>query len=239
MFGSYRCFDRCLILTNDEEFIEKKLKKTIREFEGSFSYLLRRAKQGGVPFKTLITSLSGKSRLLLLVFVTLGFGLIPGISMFLGITICYLGIRIAIHKNVNVIAMPDAVLNKEIPSFFLVRITRGILDRLRFLERWTKPRNFWIVHPSETTDKIAGIIISLVGIALALCPPVPFASQVAFLAVFSLAIGLLNDDGLYVMLGYVTAIMYCVMTLVFLKYCRLSQMIEGAKHVWVAVKDRF
>ncbi len=144
----------------------------------------------------------------------------------LGPLIIYFGLRIAIAKNF--IWIPKRFLSKNIPSYFLVKIINRFLSLLKFTKRWSRPRYEWSAR-HETTRVVNGIIIALIGLAFTLCPPVPFTSLIAFLSICLIAIGMMNDDGIYIIAGYVCSCLYFIVTIFLFNYCSLRQMIGWTK----------
>ena len=96
------------------------------------------------------------------------------------------------------------------------------------MKKWSKPRYAWATQ-LHSTRVINGLTISLVGLSFALSPPVPLAGFVAFIAIFSIAIGLLNEDEIYIIIGYFCALFYFVLTFFLLKFFSVSQMIDWIK----------
>ena len=99
-----------------------KLKSAYAAFEESFRVLLKKAKQKPVSVKVLLTTLSGKGKIFLLIVLSLGFAQIPGIAIFFGAFIAYLGIRIAMGRDS--IWLPKFLLKKKIPFGFLKQLFR-------------------------------------------------------------------------------------------------------------------
>jgi hypothetical protein len=209
------------------EYITHKLKSSYRSFEESFRILLEKAKAGPVSLKTVLTILYGKGRILLLIFLSLGFGQIPIAAIFLGFLITYLGLRIAIGRNF--IWMPKFLLYKKIPSYFLIKIIKQILQLLKLMKRWSYQRFLWNSH-RRLTRIVTGLMIALVGVSFTISPPIPFSSFVAFVAIFLIAIGLLNDDDVYLIIGYIFTLFYFALVLFLLKFCSLSQLVDGVKY---------
>ena len=207
---------------------EVAMQSTYQNFEKTFVVLLEKAKKGPVSLQTLLSLLSGKGRILLLIFLSLGFGQIPGVAFFLGLLIGYLGVRIAMGNSW--IWVPRSLLGKKIPSYLLVKIVEQILRFLRFMKRWSHPRYGWATQ-HVTTRVVNGLAISLVGLFFAISPPVPLSGLVAFAAIFSIAIGLLNDDGIYLCVGYSCSLIYFAIALCLLKFCSVSQMIGWLKYL--------
>ncbi len=205
-----------------------KLTLPYQNFEHTFLLLLKEANTKPIPIHTFLTVLSGKGKLLLLVFLSLGFAQIPGIAMVLGLFITYLGIRIAIGGSF--IWMPKSLLHKEIPSYFLTKIINQILRRLKFMKRWSRPRYEKLTQ--GTIARIAnGLMIALVGLGLALCPPVPLPGLLASLAIFLIAIGLLNHDGVYIIFGYISALCYLAAVALLLNYFSFKQIVGWIKNL--------
>ena len=196
-------------------------------FENALARLLEDAKKGPVSVKTCLTILSGRGKVLLLLFIILFFSQIPGIAIFAGSYMCYLGLRIAF--NHSWIWLPKTVLNKKIPSVVLKKALVQLLHFFRFMKRWTYSRYLWVtMHPFM--KKINGVMIALVGLSLAISPPVPLISFVAYLAVFLMGIGLLNFDGLYMILGYISSMTYFCMVGLSLHYFSITKIIDFFKN---------
>ncbi len=199
------------------------MKQSYRNFEDTFRLLLKKAKARRVSLRTMLTILSGKGKVLLIIFLSLGFGQIPGISIILGLVIASLGVRIAFGSSS--IWMPKFLLNKKIPSYFLTKVIQQILKFLKFMKRWSHPRYIWATqHPVARV--MNGIVIALAGLSFAICPPIPFTSLTACLGIFAIGIGLLNDDGIYILIGYICSIIYFVTVFYCLKFFSITQLVE-------------
>ncbi len=203
--------------------MKKKLKQPYMNFEETFRLLLKKAKAGPLSLKTFLTTLSGKGKVLLLIFISLGFSQIPGIAIFFGLLICYLGLRIAMTRSF--IWMPKALLNKKIPSYLLIKVINQILYFLKFMRRWSRPRYVWMMQ-NPALHVTTGLMIALVGLSIALCPPLPVVGILSFVAIFLTTIGLLNDDGIYIIAGYVSTILYFITVVVLLKYLSFGKLLE-------------
>lgn len=190
--------------------------------------MLDKAKQGPVSLKTFLTALGGRGKLLLLIFLSLGFGQIPGSALILGPVIIYLGVRLSIKKSA--IWMPKSFLKKKIPSYFLVKVIKQILRFLKFMKHWSCPRYVWATQ-HRITRILNGWMIACVGLSLTISPPVPLTGFVAFAAIFLIAIGMLNDDGVYIMLGYICTLAYLVLAFFLLKYMSVTDMIHWVRQI--------
>lgn len=202
--------------------MQQKLKESYQDFEHTFEDLLKQADKEPVTIEDLLKTLSGRGKLLLLIFLSLGFGQIPGVALFLGPVIIYLGIRVAIGNSF--IWLPSSWKKKKLPSYFLTKALRQVLGVLKFMRRWSRPRYQWAIH-NKSTRIINGIMIALVGLSFTLCPPIPFTGLLAFFCIFSIAIGILNDDGIYILAGYGWTAIYFTVVVILLKYCSLQRLI--------------
>ena len=202
------------------------MKKPYKDFVESLSDLQQQAKTERVSFHDLLTALNGRGRLLLLIVLSLGFGQIPGIALLFGIFVSYLGLRIALKKSF--VWIPKWLRSKKIPSYFLIKVIQQILGFLKFMKKWSHPRYEWATQ-GTVARVITGLMIFFVGLSFTICPPLPLTGIVAFIAMFFISIGLLNDDGIYIGIGYFFTIFYFLLALVLLKYCSLSQLIDYMK----------
>lgn len=76
-----------------------ELRNHYKKFEQTIHLLLEEATTKPISVQTLVTTFSGKGKLFLLIFVSLGFAQIPGIAIGLGFFIVYLGIRISMENS--------------------------------------------------------------------------------------------------------------------------------------------
>jgi hypothetical protein len=208
--------------------MQKKLKPRYQSFEQTFVVLLKEAKRRPISIHRFLTILSGHGKVLLLIFLSLGFVQIPGIAIVLGCFIAYLGLRIALGKSV--IWIPQFLRDKKISSSLLIKVIKQTLHILKFIERWSWPRYVWATQKS-ITRVCNGSMIALVGLCLAICPPIPLTGLFACVAIFLIGVGLLNDDGIYIILGYVAALVYLVTVMIILNYFSMTAMIEWFKNI--------
>lgn len=127
---------------------------------------------------------------------------LPGVSVIFGIVIALVGVGLALHR---IPWLPRWLLERRITSAKL----RSLLERgTRFfarLERWIHPRLVLFID-SRVCTVINGGLLILCGLLLSLFPPIaPFTNTVPALPILLIALGLLEGDGLFVLLGYVAA----------------------------------
>lgn len=170
--------------------------------EQRIGLLEKESKHAPVSMRTIIAILSGKGRVLILILLSLPFCQpiqIPGFSMPFGIVIAFVGLRIALGKH---LWLPKKLLSKKISSSTLKKITRKCLWIIKKMKRWVHPRLVWLCLP-RAAQMTNGLIIFILGLLLALPLPIPLSNLAAAWSLFFLALGILEDDGVFVIIGYV------------------------------------
>lgn len=198
-------------------------KENFLEIERGFQQLLEKEKEHPVSVRTFLSLLSGRGKLLFLIFFVLPFSQFPGIAIFIGLLICYVGIRICFDKRS--IWLPNFILKKTIPSYFLKKAVGQILFGLRILKKWSFPRFMWTTR-QPFTHHLNGIMIAMVGLAISLAPPIPLIGMVAFVAILCIGIGALNQDEVYIITGYVFSVIYFALMVIALKIFSIAGIIN-------------
>jgi len=125
---------------------------------------------------------------------------IPGTSNLNGAPMCMIAAQIIAGKRQ--IRLPEFILTRTVPRRSLAVAIHSVLPVLQKLEKATKPRWRWIQSPMA--QRMIGVLIFLSAIAIA-CPVLGFNMPHAT-AVFTTALGLLEQDGLAVLLGVLIGI---------------------------------
>ena len=171
--------------------------------------LQKMAAHDSISIGDVLRVLSGKGRFLILILLSLPFCQpiqIPGLSTFFGLGIAFMGLRMAFGKRVWI---PKGILAKEIAPGFLQKMTTKALGLTRRMKRWIHPRYDWICH-YPLMRLVNGLIISVLGIFLALPLPIPLSNLLAAWSICLIALGLLEDDGVFVLIGYGISLLTCV-----------------------------
>jgi len=156
---------------------------------------------GPLSLANIIEILSGKGRDIILLVLCLPFCQpfqIPGLSTPFGIVIGFIGLRMAFGKQ---IWLPQFLLRKEISAAFLKKFASKSLLLIKKMRRWIRPRYSWICH-HPLLRIVNGMALFFLGIFLALPLPFPFSNLLAAWAIFTISLGLLEDDGLLLIIGY-------------------------------------
>lgn len=177
-------------------------RRPTKTFEQELNLLLQELKAADhITLQQLMGLLSGKSTCLLLILLAIPFCLpvqIPGVSTPFGVLILFLGIRMIFGKDLWV---PEKLLSVSIPSSTLTKIANKTFAVLRKLNRWVKPRLSWLFQIS-IIDIINGALIGVLGFLLALPLPIPFTNLVAAYSIVTLALAMLEEDGVLLIIGY-------------------------------------
>ena len=172
------------------------------------NYLLNLAQTQDVSVKVVIDTLAGKGQAVLLILFSLPFCQpiqIPGFSTPFGIVLAFIGLRIAFGHRAW---FPKLLLKKKISYKTLKKIASiaiKITDKLSFL---ISTRLVWLVK-NPSLHIIHGLSITGLAILLALPLPIPFTNLLAAYPILAFGLGILEDDGLMIAIGYLLAV-FCL-----------------------------
>lgn len=212
------------MLKRKQQSIIGKRKKTERfqSFEETLKLLLKKCDKGAVSFHTLFKTLSGKGRILLLLLFSLPFSQVFGLAVVFGIIIAYLGLSLAFKLPFWI---PKKLADKKINGKVLKKIIGQVYKFFRKLKPFTHPRVIFLSQ-NPTMRIVNGLLIAIIGISIALSWPIPLSGFVSYAAIFLMAIGLLNDDGVFIAISYPLSLLYIVFVIWTLKEISLSQILS-------------
>jgi len=173
--------------------------------------LIARLPEGDVAVGPLVDELGAQGMLLLVIVLTLVFLIpvsIPGVSTVFGAVIVLIG---AARLMGRPLWLPAAVRRRSVPAGRL----RGALDVglawVQRLERITRPGRFAAMSEGRGTGLFNDAALIL-GAVLLMAPFgfIPFSNTVPGVALMCLAIGLLQRDGLMVLLGHLMNVLTIV-----------------------------
>lgn len=128
---------------------------------------------------------------------------IPGILLPFGATILFMGIRIILGKKPQ---LPQWVLKKKIKTSILKKTLKMFIKIVVILEKFAKQRLLFLAcWPSM--KKLIGVGIASDALFLTLPLPIPFANTLPAISILLLSAGLMEEDGLLVLLGYFTSLL--------------------------------
>ncbi len=210
------CFSRI------EDFIKNKTEVYI-SFKKKLTLLREKSKDGPLSLKEIMPFFSGKGKIVLLIFFCIPFGQIFGLAIPFGLIIAYLGITYAFSKKPW---LPKFILKKKISSKVLNYVVKQLLFFIKKIAKLSHSRYTW-VGTKPVMRKLNGCLVGLIGIFLAISLPIPLSSYIASAAILFLGIGILNDDGIWIFIGYPIAIFYIVFVAVTLNYISLRDIIRS------------
>lgn len=116
--------------------------------------------------------------------------------------------------------LPYTLLDRKIPAKTLHLIAERTLKVIQKMRKWVHPRWFWC-HGTAGVRILNGLLLAGLGLFLALPLPIPFSNLAAAWAIVLIALGILEDDGLVICVGYgiaLSAVTLLVWTLFFITW---------------------
>lgn len=173
--------------------------------EDKLQLLKEKATQGPLTVRQILKTLSGKGRAFLLVLLCLPFCQpiqIPGMSTPFGVAIVFIGLRMLFGEK---IWLPKRLLDHTVQPKTLRKLIRMTLAIMKKMNRFIHPRLERLC--AKNLMWLHGITIMALGVILALPLPIPFSNLIVAWALLLLGLGLLKNDGLFIILGYVIALL--------------------------------
>src|SRR5258707_13167883 len=143
----------------------------------------------------------GSAMLLILLALPFCFVAIPGLSMPFGISICLIGVCLAIGREPW---LPRFIMHRRLSTARSTQLLTAAIKMARMLESFVRPR-LGFFHKGQVVSRLIGLAIVIAGLGLMLPLPIPFSNSLPAWAVVLLAVGMLEKDGLCVLLGNLTA----------------------------------
>lgn len=161
---------------------------------------------GFLTLKTVINLLGKRTFGLALLFFSLPsalpFSAIPGISFIFSLPIALFSLQLMFgRKN---FWLPGFIANKKINHQTVVKTINKALPFLKKIERMVHPRLSFMSLP--IMDRITGLIIFCMSLLLML--PIPLSNSIIGSIFIILSLGLIDKDGVFILIGYVTSILY-------------------------------
>lgn len=182
--------------------------------------LQKMSKDAPVSIGAILHTLSGSGQALFVIFLCLPFCQplqIPGLSTPFGLAIAFMGLKIAFGEYAW---LPHFLVIKEVSSATLQKITDKTLRMFEKMNRFVYPRLTWLCN-SKAFKILNGMLIAGLGILLALPLPIPLSNLMAAWTIFFFGLGLLKDDGVFIIVGYVltlVTIVFFILTISLIKW---------------------
>ncbi len=128
-------------------------------------------------------------------------GLIPGISFFAAVADFLLGLQIALGFHAP--RLPNIIQKQRIHREKTLKFTEEVMPWLERMEEYVKPR--WEPLSSSNPRRMIGAIICVLAFIAIL--PLPFINFLPNFAIICLALGIIERDGLCLIIGCGIALM--------------------------------
>lgn len=166
-----------------------------------------RVASAGKPLtvEELQSALKGRGVAMLLLLLSLPFCFIPvpGLSTPFGIAVLLMGIRIAFGQKPW---LPKLIRQRSISPSRLVKVLTGGIRFARIMEKIVKPR-MQFLHRWPGAMNLIGVGIASGGLLLLLPLPIPFSNFAPAWAVVLLSAGMMERDGVLVLLGHLVTLL--------------------------------
>ncbi|MEG0316111.1 MAG: exopolysaccharide biosynthesis protein [Comamonas sp.] len=154
-----------------------------------------------ITLKELLERSGRQGMLLICALATLPFLIpvsIPGVSTVFGAAIVLLAAALFLNR---LPWLPQRILNKPLDAKKLVPVLRKGVGVVSKIDRWVQPR--WLGLTSGTLLRLNCVAVMFGGVLLmAPLGPIPFSNTAPAVGILLLTVGLLQRDGLFVILGY-------------------------------------
>lgn len=162
-----------------------------------------------VTLRQLMASMGEQGLLLLCALATLPFLIpisIPGVSTVFGAAIVLLSVSITLNR---VPWIPEKILDRELDAKKLVPALRKGVRIVSRIDAWLRPRALGMTAKHMTV--INGCVLVFGGVLL-MAPfgLIPFSNTAPAVGILLLAIGMIQRDGLFVILGYLGTVLTVV-----------------------------
>jgi hypothetical protein len=148
---------------------------------------------------------------------------IPGMSTPFGAAIALCGLRLGLGHQ---LWLPDFLLRREVKPELLRKIVRIAAGFYRRIEKLVRPRMHFLQRWPGMLN-LLGFMIMAGGIMLALPIPIPLTNTLPAIAVALIALGMMERDGVVILLGYFFALL-AVLYLVLIAVVGMA----GMKQLW-------
>jgi hypothetical protein len=166
--------------------------------------ILRNAPGDRIRLRDLVSALEDRAFGLLIFILALpnaiGIGAIPGVSTVFGVPQIILGLQMMIGLERP--WLPQWLLDKGIARKDFTTMIEKSTPYLHKVERFLRPR--WEFMSSYVAERILGAIMAVMAAIVSM--PIPFGNQPPAVAMALISLGVIERDGMFVILGLVAAV---------------------------------
>lgn len=163
-----------------------------------------------ITLRDLLELIGEQGMLVFCMFLTIPFLLpvsIPGVSTVFGLVILLIGIGVTLNR---VPWLPGKLMNRAIERVHLVHALERAAKLFARLDKLIRPRFLVLTH-GTTINRVNGLLL-VVAAVLLMAPfgTIPLTNTLPALAILCLAAGMLQRDGLFVVVGYLAIVLTIV-----------------------------
>jgi len=175
--------------------VPRKLSEELADLEA-------RSRERAVTLREVIYVLSDRAYTLLVMLLALPFITpipLPGLSTPFGLAIAAVALRLSLGQRPW---LPMKLQRRELPAGFLGKLFTVAGKIIRVFEKFLRPRLTWFTD-TPLLVRLHAVLMLVAALVLLLPLPIPFTNSFPAWAILLIAAGLLERDGLFVLLGYV------------------------------------
>ena len=128
---------------------------------------------------------------------------LPGLSTPFGLAIAFIALRLSLGQRPW---LPMKLQRKQLPPGFFDKVFAVAGRVIRLLESFLRPR-LAVISATGAMLQIHALFILISALVLLLPLPIPFSNTFPAWTILLLGAGMLERDGLFIMLGYVTFVL--------------------------------
>jgi hypothetical protein len=159
-----------------------------------------------VTMREVIYRLRGRAYSVLLILLCLPFTQpipLPGLSTPIGLAIAFIAMRLALGQRPW---LPIKLQRKVLPAGFFAKLFSVAAWVLRLLESFLRPR--WpLICATRSALQVHALSMLISALVLLLPLPIPFSNTFPGWTILLFAAGMLERDGLFILLGYLTFVL--------------------------------
>jgi hypothetical protein len=159
-----------------------------------------------VTLREMIVTLRRRAYLLIVILLALPFVTpipVPGLSTPFGLAIAFVALRLALGQRPW---LPKKLQRRELPAAFFAKVLAVAMRVVRLLESFLRPRLAGLSARGAVLQ-LHALFILIAALALLLPLPIPFSNSFPAWTILLLAAGMLERDGLFILLGYVVCVL--------------------------------
>lgn len=183
------------------------MKKPVQRSSEKLLEIIRsNAMKKNICFEDLIKLLGTRAFGIALLFFSLPsalpFSVIPGVAFIFSVPIFFFAVQMILGRDT--LWLPKGIAKKTISSHSIANIIQKTVPYLKKAEYFLKPR--WRFMTSRFMEIINGLVIFFLAILLIL--PIPFSNFIFAILLITFSLGLIEKDGVVILLGYAISVLY-------------------------------